>query len=199
MSIRRDKCSSQNICRLWQNSKVTTYISKPQNSPFLTRLIPYVNLRNFLNMNVGVTEYRTKISTYSKEAYFVTYQVVYLQITFKALVSLQVNLLTFYTNLLYIYKKFQKTVDIVYCKCIVIYHSIKKKWVVMQILLSIHFFFFFSKVFSLIFHSFIDIFCCIYHNHMLIETLWSKRQKKKGWACGQNAYILFIWYCWKSF
>lgn len=111
MSICRDECSAQNICRLWQNSKVTTYISKPQNSPFLTRLIPYANFRNFLNMIVGVTVYRTEISTYSKQAYSVTYRVVYMHANYlQSLGSLLVNLLTFYTKLLNIYKKFYQTV-----------------------------------------------------------------------------------------
>lgn len=73
-------------------------------------------------------------------------------------------------------------------------HSIKKKLVVMQILLSISFFFFFSKLLlSLTFHSFTDIFCYIYHNHMLIETLWSKRHKKTRRLSLRSKCIYFVY------
>lgn len=61
----------------------------------------------FLNMIVGVTVYRIEISTYSKQAYCVTYRVVYMHANYlQSLGSLLVNLLTFYTKLLNIYKKF---------------------------------------------------------------------------------------------
>lgn len=62
-------------------------------------------------MIVGVTVYRTEISTYSKQAYSVTYRVVYMHANYlQSLGSLLVNLLTFYTKLLNIYKKFYQTV-----------------------------------------------------------------------------------------
>lgn len=56
-------------------------------------------------MIVGVTVYRTEISTYSKQAYSVTYRVVYMHANYlQSLGSLRVNL-TFYTKLLIVYKE----------------------------------------------------------------------------------------------
>lgn len=58
-------------------------------------------------MIVGVTVYRTEISTYSKQAYSVTDRVFYMHANYlQSLGSLRVNLLTFYTKLLIVYKEF---------------------------------------------------------------------------------------------